>query len=372
MVLSQEKLERFQRQFPEDMPANAIRALAERLPDDMPLERIMGQMAEIAADLPLKTLPEGEICRRIIWTLQENADKKMKNHPGNPKKIVRDFYDSLLLEMRLMESSVPALDKVLFGHHFSAPVMTAALSHLGVSSEGQRRTEEYALAAKKMNLLHWIGMCENDEFNAIMQTGVKAVRIVKPYADEEKIKNQFCYAEDLGAVAVGMDIDHVFNRKGEFDVVYGNAMASKTLDQMETYRKTTKLPFIVKGVLSVTDAKKCVEIGADGIVLSHHGGRLRYAVPPAMLLEAVREAVGPQISVFIDCGISSGIDAYKALALGADAVGIGSCLLKSLRETGTEGVMKGFTDILSELKEAMAYTGVADCDQFDASVIHRK
>ena len=134
MTLSQEKLEQLQKQFPKDMPAGAILALAERLPEGMPIEQIMGQMAGIAATLPLKTLPDGEICRQVIWELQEQADRKTRTQPGNPKKIVRDFYDSLLLEMRLMGASVPVLEKELFGKRFSAPVMTAALSHMGVSS----------------------------------------------------------------------------------------------------------------------------------------------------------------------------------------------------------------------------------------------
>lgn len=372
MTVDQEKLSQVIKFFPEGMPIGAIRQLIVRLPDGLPLEQIMTQMGTIAQKLPLNDLPENEIVRQIVWTLQEHEKNATKDLPSNPKKIVRDYYDSLWLEMRLIGATVPKLQKEIFGHTFDAPLMTAALSHLGVDRDGKSRMVAYALAAKEMNLLNWIGMCENDEFDAVMDTGAKTVRIVKPYADEKKIVHQLKHAQESGAVAVGMDIDHTFNNRGEIDVVFGEPMEPKNLSQLASYRNATALPFVIKGVLSVSDAKKCVDLGANALVVSHHGGRLKYAVPPAMLLQDIRNAVGPKVQVFSDCGISSGMDAYKALALGADAVSVGSHMVKPLRGEGTAGVVREFRKMEMELKEAMANTGVSDCSRFDPTVIHTK
>ena len=83
---------------------------------------------------------------------------------------------------------------------------------------------EYSLAAKECNILNFCGMMENDRFQKIIDTGAKTVRIVKPYADNGKVKDQMMFAESIGAFAVGMDIDHIFGEKGH-DVVIGEEMS---------------------------------------------------------------------------------------------------------------------------------------------------
>ena len=133
------------------------------------------------------------------------------------------------------------------------------------------------------------------------------------------------------------------------------------------------LPFIVKGVLSVSDAMKCLAAGAAGIVVSHHHGRLAYAVPPLQILPEIVKAIDGHMKIFVDCCIESGVDAYKALALGADAVCVGQALIPDLKESGHQGVTDKINKLTDELKYAMAYTGVKSMDAFDSSVIwHRE
>ena len=84
------------------------------------------------------------------------------------------------------------------------------------------------------------------------------------------------------------------------------------------------------------------------------------------------KAVGGKFPVFVDCGICSGADAYKALALGATAVSVGVHLIPYLKQGGAEAVAGRIQEMTEELKGVMAYTGVADCESFDASVIHRR
>ncbi len=101
-------------------------------------------------------------------------------------------------------------------------------------------------------------------FKKITDTGAKTVRIVKPYADNGKVRDQFAFAEDAGAFGVGMDIDHIFGENG-YDVVIGETMTAQTTSLLASYVESTKLPFVVKGVLCVFDAKKCAEIGAAAV-----------------------------------------------------------------------------------------------------------
>ncbi len=135
--------------------------------------------------------------------------------------------------------------------------------------------------------------------------------------------------------------------------------------------ETAKLPFIIKGVLSVRDAVKCLEIGAKGIVVSNHGGRLNGTLPPLAVLPGIVKVIDGQIPVFVDCGICSGMDAYKALALGATAVSVGGHLIPYIKKGGGEGVASRILEMTEELRGVMAYTGVRTLKEFDASVIHR-
>lgn len=283
----------------------------------------------------------------------------------------REYFDSLLLEMRLVDSVIPDTSFRLYGEEFTSPIMTAALSHMGTFyPEIDYPMLQYAKAARETGSVHWLGMCDEEEFAAIMAVNAKTIRIVKPYEDEEKIYHQLKRAEQAGALAVGMDIDHMFGAYGDSDVVMGENMSIKSSDMLKEYIQAVKLPFIIKGVLSVQDAAKCAEIGAKGIVVSHHNGRLKAAVPPLMVLTEIVKEVGEEIPVFVDCGICSGLDAYKALALGATAVCVGGHLIPVLRREGMEGTRTRLLEMQGELKGAMAYTGVKNVHSFDPSVIH--
>jgi isopentenyl diphosphate isomerase/L-lactate dehydrogenase-like FMN-dependent dehydrogenase len=169
-----------------------------------------------------------------------------------------------------------------------------------------------------------------------------------------------------------MDIDHIFGENG-YDVVIGEEMAAQTSDMLRSYVESTRLPFIVKGVLSVSDALKCAEVGAKAIIVSHHHGRLPYAVPPMMILPKIREALeGRDVGIIVDCGIASGADVYKAIALGADAAAVGRSMLPHLEKDGTDGVKRFLNDVGNELRFIMSSTGCAKVSDIDDSVLHKK
>ena len=285
---------------------------------------------------------------------------------SDANEITARYMDSLLIKERLIDSVVADTSVELFGEKFSSPVMTPAFSHLK-EFNGRELTglEEYSIAAKNLNILNFVGMMENDMFKRIIDTGAKTVRIVKPYADNEKVRDQMKFAEDLGAFGIGMDIDHIFGNDG-LDVVIGEQMAVQTSDMIRSYIESTKLPFIIKGVLSEEEAVKCADLGAKAIIVSHHHGRLPYAVPPMMVLPSIKKALeGRDVKIIVDCGIASGSDVYKCLALGADAAAVGRAMLPSLEEGGVEGVSNFIKGVNDELRFVMSCTGfshVADID----------
>lgn len=285
--------------------------------------------------------------------------------------ITQKYMDSLLIEARYIDSVVADMDIEFLGDTFSMPVMTPAFSHLGnYAGRENNGLEEYSLAAKECNILNFCGMMENDQFKRIADTGAKTIRVVKPYADNGKVKDQMQYAESVGAFGVGIDIDHIFGNEG-YDIVVGENMSFQTADMLRSYAEMVKIPFVIKGVLSVSDAVKCAEIGAKAIIVSHHHGRIPYAVPPMMVLPEIRKALaGRDVKIIVDCGIASGADVFKALALGADAAAVGRSMLPSLEKDGVKGVCSFINRVGDELRYLMSCTGYTKVSDIDDSVIH--
>lgn len=294
------------------------------------------------------------------------------NRIADANEITERYMDSILIKERLIDSAVADTSVELFGEKFASPVLMPAFSHL---RQYEKRTlnglEEYSVAAKNLNILNFVGMMENDMFKRILDTGAKTIRIVKPYADNGKVRDQMKFAEDNGAFGVGMDIDHVFGMDG-LDVVIGEQMAEQTSDMIRSYIESVKIPFVVKGVLSEEEAVKCADLGAKAIIVSHHHGRLPYAVPPMMVLPLIKKALeGRDVKIFVDCGIGSGADVYKCLALGADAAAVGRSMLPALEAEGSLGVEKFVTKVNSELRFIMSCTGFKTVDQIDDTCIVR-
>ena len=289
---------------------------------------------------------------------------------SDANEITERFMDSILIGEKLIDSTVADLKIEFLGETFDMPVMTPAFSHLGNYHDREKNgLEEYSLAAKECNILNFCGMMENDMFKRIADTGARTVRIVKPYADNGKVRDQLSFAEEAGAFGVGMDIDHIFGENG-YDVVVGEEMTCQTADMLRSYVESTKLPFIVKGVLGVEDAVKCADIGAKAIIVSHHHGRLPYAVPPMMALSEIKEALdGRNIKIIVDCGIASGADVYKAIALGADAAAVGRSMLPALESKGTMGVVDFLKGIGNELRFIMSSTGFTKPSEIDDSAL---
>lgn len=288
---------------------------------------------------------------------------------SNPDVITREYFDSLLLKTRYLDSDIPSTSMTLFGEKFDTPVMTAALSHLHNTARDGMVT--YARAAAMSNAVHWVGMGEDDELEAILATGARTIKIIKPHADNAEVFRKIEHAVAHGCFAVGMDIDHAFNSAGGYDNVFGLPMKPKSTQELAEFVAAAKVPFIVKGVLSPEDAEKSVKAGAAGLVVSHHHGMMQYSAPPLRVLPEILSAVGGSVPVFVDCGIESGMDAYKCLALGASAVSVGRHLMPLLKQ-GPEAVAARIKEMTAELAGVMARTGVKSLKDIDPSVIIKR
>ena len=288
---------------------------------------------------------------------------------GNSNSITRKYLDSLLIETRYMNSCVADQTLELYGGQFDSPVMTAALSHLDhFMFEGA--TAFYASAAARTGTILWLGMADDQEVERCAATGAKLIEIIKPYADRERIYRKIRHAESLGLLAVGIDIDHPFADDGSLDIVDGYPMAPVTTAELRDFCACTSLPLIVKGVLSVYDANEALKAGANGLVLSHHNNRIEYALPPLMALPEIRTGLKRKVPLFVDGEIQTGLDVFKALALGATAVCIGRPLMAAIRKDGENGMVSYLLEVRKQLAKAMSYTGCISLEKMDSSVIH--
>lgn len=284
---------------------------------------------------------------------------------GDSIAINRRYLDHLLVEGRIVGAEHPTARVHILGRTFDTPVMTAALSHLkpGIPA--------LAEAARLAGAACCIGMGGCEEMKEALATGAGIIKIIKPYAAEEEIMSRLACAEENGALAVGMDVEHAVNVTDDRDsVVLGLPMKLPSLDDLKRFVRAARLPFLVKGALSVRDAEVCRDLGCAGVILSHHNGLLRWAVPPAMMAREIRRRLGKDFLVIVDGGIQDGFDAFKALALGADAVSVGRPLMEPLASGGPEAAAAVLRRMTDELKAMMVRTGSPDPEHIDPSVIH--
>ena len=143
-----------------------------------------------------------------------------------------------------------------------------------------------------------------------------------------------------------------------------------TWADLDWLRGRTELPILVKGVLRGDDARRALEHGVDGIVVSNHGGRqVDGAIASLDALVEVRDEVGPEATVLMDGGIRRGADVLKALALGADAVLLGRLYAYGLAVGGAAGVEAVIRQLAAELDLTMALAGVRSVRDLDASMV---
>ena len=157
-----------------------------------------------------------------------------------------------------------------------------------------------------------------------------------------------------------------------FGWVAANFDPSITWADLDWIRAEWNGPLIIKGVLDPDDAREAVRLGADGIVVSNHGGRQLDGAPSTIrALPAVREAVGDRLTVLADGGVRSGLDVVRMLASGAEGELIGRAWVNALAADGQAGVARVLGLLSAEMKVAMALAGVTRIDQITPDILAR-
>jgi 4-hydroxymandelate oxidase len=179
---------------------------------------------------------------------------------------------------------------------------------------------------------------------------------------EQDVKNRFRLPDGLGIrnmQAAGFDaMDTPAMDSGLAEYVKRCLDQALTWADIDWLRSITRLPVLVKGIVRADDARRAVDHGAQGIVVSNHGGRQLDTSPATIsVLPAIADAVGDRVDVLLDGGIRRGTDVIKALAFGATAVLIGRPILWGLAVDGAEGVAGVLAQLTGEVDQGLALCG---------------
>ena len=250
-----------------------------------------------------------------------------------------------------------------FGHPVSLPVYAAPISGIlqnyGADISDLDYTKALVQGCIDANTIAFTGdgMYDDmflDPLHILEEHHGYGVPTIKPWLfDNMKWRIESSNQANVLAVASDIDASGLTNLRNSVTPV-----GFKSVKDLKEIKSMLHVPFILKGILSVNGACKALEAGADGIIVSNHGGRVLDDSPSGIeMLEAIVKAVGGKMKIFVDGGFRSGNDVFKALALGADGVLIGRPVSHAVIGDGAEGVSIYMKKIQLELKEAMAMSG---------------
>jgi isopentenyl diphosphate isomerase/L-lactate dehydrogenase-like FMN-dependent dehydrogenase len=296
-------------------------------------------------------------------------------------RLNREYLDRLAFEMRLMDPVTPDLRTTLFGRDLPSPIVGAPLGFgrlLGLLTShgpqyGTGYLEPIAEGLRAAGTIMGLGVVTSEQLQSVLDVGAPCYVVVKPYRERERILYKLAEAERRGAIAVGIDVDVYFGVRTRYEPVGEAYVAPLTVPALREIRGATRLPFILKGILSVRDAARAAEAGATAIVVCHHGGEIiDYAVPPLKVLpDIVKTLEGSGVTVLAGSGLRTGTDVLKALALGAQGVLLGTPLIVGLAAAGADGVRDLVLALNRELERNMAITGSASPSTVDPGILHR-
>lgn len=297
---------------------------------------------------------------------------------GTGLGFIRNYQELKKLKLvmdTVYEASPVSTEATLFGKKFALPVFAAPVGAVVLHYSDAYDDLTYSAAVlegcKAAGSAAFTGDGVKDEvyrgtIAAIKSMGGHGIPTIKPWSvDEVIVKAKM--AEDAGAFAFAMDIDAAGLA---VLAMQGKPVAPMSVDMLSRIAGSVKLPFILKGVMTPAGALKALEAGAKGIVVSNHGGRVLDETPSTIeVLPDIVEAVGGRMTVLVDGGFRTGLDVFKALALGADGVLIGRPFTWCVYGGGTEGVRLYVERVRAELAEAMLMTGATSIEGINSTKI---
>ncbi|XP_022724453.1 peroxisomal (S)-2-hydroxy-acid oxidase GLO4-like [Durio zibethinus] len=303
----------------------------------------------------------------------------------------------------LLDMSSIDLSTTVLGYNISMPVMIAPTSrHQLANPSGEIATARAASACNTIMVLSISSTCSLEEVAACCN----AVRFFQlcVYKRRDISAKLVQRAENNGYKAIVLTADSSRHGRREADIknkiivpelknlegllstkivndegLNLEAMANWIRDPSFCWedigwlKSITKLPILIKGVLTHEDAIKALEVGAAGIIVSNHGGRqLDYCPPTISVLEEVVHAVGGKVPVFLDGGVRRGTDVFKAIALGAQAVLVGRPVIYGLAAKGEYGVRRVLEMLKDELELTMTLSGCSSVKEITRSHVRTK
>lgn len=264
----------------------------------------------------------------------------------------REVLDKIFFRQKIIHNIQPSTETTFLGHSLKTPIMIAPMASMATLFEDGVGT--MCAATHEAGSMTWMAFHSKDYYSKHAKTH-HIVYIEKPLTDRDKLLEKLKTAEQEGCAALGIDVDS----GADSAATTWGPLKSLSVEELREIRKNLSKPFIIKGVLSVDDAAKAVEVGAKVIVVSnHYGTKLDYAQAPMEVLPEIVDAVGDKIDVLVDGQIRTGSDVLKALAMGAKAVLVGRPLYWAELVGGSEGMVRLIQIMTAELRKAMLYTGV--------------
>ena len=275
----------------------------------------------------------------------------------------------------LVEKKQISTDFELFGRPFSAPIFAGPIGAVKMhySDEYDDRSFNKVLikACNEAGIAAFTGDGMDDDqmvsgCEAVKEADGRGIPTIKPW-NLEMIKKKIELTKEANAFAVAMDIDAAGL---PFLKNFTPPAGSKSVEQLREIVELLDVPFIVKGIMTPKAALKAKEAGASAIVVSNHGGRVLDQCPAtAEVLEDIVKAVDGSMKIFVDGGIRTGVDVFKALALGADAVIIARPFVSSVYAGAGEAVKELAEKLKHELEDTMAMCGAYSLEDISRDMV---
>ena len=275
----------------------------------------------------------------------------------------------------LVEKKPISTDFKLFGKEFSAPIFAGPIGavRMHYSDEYDDRSFNKVLikACNEAGIAAFTGDGMDDDqmvsgCEAVKEAEGRGIPTIKPW-NLEMIKKKIELTKEANAFAVAMDIDAAGL---PFLKNFTPPAGSKSVEQLREIVEFLDVPFIVKGIMTPKAALKAKEAGASAIVVSNHGGRVLDQCPAtAEVLEDIVKAVDGSMKIFVDGGIRTGVDVFKALALGADAVIIARPFVSSVYAGAGEAVKELAEKLKHELEDTMAMCGACSLEEISSDMV---
>lgn len=282
------------------------------------------------------------------------------------------------INMRVVHNvSNPDTSVELFGKKMKAPIFAAPVTGTTLNMGGKISEREYITpvveGCTESGIFAMVGDTAVDSFlmdnlDVLKGNDGQGIVFIKPWENHDIIR-KIKLAEEAGAFAVGVDVDAC----GLVTLsMHGKTVVPKDVEALKELKAATKLPFIVKGIMTMEDAMLAVEAGVDAIVVSNHGGRVLDCTPGvADVLPTIADAVKGKLTILADGGVRSGVDVLKLIGLGADGILIGRPFVTASFGGGKEGVEIYVNKIIGELEATMRLTGCQAIKDIGSKVIYR-